>query len=118
MMTKQLMESLQTAAKSRQNVVYINNTAANGDDYQIKPYENLIIVTNSSTYTQNLFLPFVAESVGCTITIMVPDFGGGGTIADRDDSQSDWADLTNDADGEYCIVHNDGRGWKTLLTDM
>jgi len=117
-MNKQLMESLQVAAGNRNNVKYINNLTGDGSDYQIKPYENLVIVSNSSNYSQNLFLPHVGESVGCMITIMVPDFGGGGTIADRDDSQSDWADLTNDADNEYAVLYNDGRGWKQLLTDM
>ncbi len=117
-MTKQLMESLQVAAKGRNNVVYIRNTAENGDDYQIKPYETLIIVDNDASYTQNLFLPFVAESVGVTITILVPDFGGSSTLADRDDSVADWSDLTMNADNEYAIVFNNGRGWITLKTDM
>jgi hypothetical protein len=118
MLTKQLMESLQTAAKSRQNVVYLNNSAANGDDYQIKPYETLIIVTNTGSYTQNLFLPHVGESVGVTITVLVPDVGGGGTLADRDDSQADWSDLTMDGDNEYAILHNTGRGWISIASDM
>ena len=117
-MTKYNVEALQTAMKSRANVVYINNTAANGALYHIPPYVNLVIVTNSASYTQSLRLPSVAESVGLTLTIMFPDFGGGGTVSDNDDSLSDWSDLTNNADNEYCVLFNDGRGWKVLVTDM
>jgi hypothetical protein len=118
MLSKQLLESLQTAAKENANVKVINNTASNGDDYTIKPFETLVIVDNDASYTQNLFLPAVAESKGVTITIYVPDVGGGGTIADNDDSRSDWADLTMNADGEYAILYNTGAGWIKLASDM
>jgi hypothetical protein len=118
MLSKQLMESLQTAKKSKGDVVFLNNTAANGADYYIKPYESLIFVNNDGSYTQNIFLPAVGESVGAIITIVVPDFGGGGTIADQDDSLAGWTDLTNNADDEFAVVYNDGIGWKTLVTTM
>lgn len=118
MLSKQYLESLLTAAKSRSNVKYINNTAANGTTYRIKPYETLVIVDNDSSYTQSLYLPYVGESAGMILTIVFPDYGGGGTVADNDDSLSDWSDLTNNADNEYCVLYNDGRGWKVLVTDM
>ena len=86
MQTRQQLVGLQTARSNRKNVKVIRNTAANGADYTIKPYENVVVVYNSGSYTQNLFLPFVAESVGMHLTILVPDVGGGGTIADNDDS--------------------------------
>jgi hypothetical protein len=118
MLSEYLMRALQTAAKEGGNKVFINNTAANGDDYYIKPYETTVIVTNSASYTQSLFLPAVGESVGVIITIIVPDVGGGGTLADQDDSQADWADLTMNADNEYAILFNTGRGWIKLVSDM
>lgn len=118
MLSKQYMESLQTAMKGNDHVKVINNTASNGDDYYIKPYETVVIVDNDGSYTQDLYLPYVAESAGMILTIMVPDFGGGGTIYDNDDSQSDWSDLTMDADGEYCILFNTGKGWIKIASDM
>lgn len=118
MMNKQYAEALATAAKSKDNVKIIRNTAENGADYYIKPYEDTVIVYNSGAYTQNLFLPRVGESVGMVLSIVIPDFGGGGTIADNDDSIADWSDLTNDADNEYAILFNTGRGWISLASDM
>lgn len=117
-LAKQYLESLLTAHKSRDNVKVINNTAANGSDYLIKPYETLVIVDNDASWTQNLFLPHVGESIGMMLTIRVVDTGGGGTIADNDDSDSDWSDLTYNADNEYAVLLNTGRGWITLATDM
>jgi len=119
MVSKYMMEALQTAMKGNQHIKIINNTDANGDDYTIKPYETCVIVDNDSTYTQNLFLPYLAEvDEGHRISIRVTDFGGGGTIADNDESEADWSDLTYDADGEYAIIEKAGRSWITVKTDM
>lgn len=117
-LAKQYFESLQSAHKGLDNIKVINNTASNGDDYTIKPYETLVVVDNDGAYTQNLFLPFVGESIGMILTIRVVDTGGGGTIADHDDSDSDWSDLTYNADNEYAVLLNTGRGWISLATDM
>ena len=117
-MTKQYLESLLTGAKGNKNVKVINNTTVNGDDYHIKPYETLVIVNNTATYTQDLFLPYIGESVGMMLVIKVPDFGGGGTIYDNNDSDSDWTDLTMNADNEYAVLFNNGRSWCTILSDM
>ena len=119
MLDKQYMENLQMAMKGNDHVKVITNTASNGDDYYIKPFEISVIVINSGSYTQDLFLPSVAESKGMLLTINVPDFGGGGTIYDQNDSNAtDWTDLTMNADSEYAILYNTGLGWITLKTDM
>ena len=118
MMDQAYMQNLQQAMKSNSHIKVINNTAENGDDYRIKPFETLVIIDNDGSYTQDIFLPYVAESAGMILTILVPDFGGGGTIADNDDSQSDWSDLTMNADDEYAILMNTGRGWIKLVSDM
>jgi len=109
----------QQVAERGEGVTYINNTTGNGDDYYASPNERVIIVDNYSTYTQNIFLPAVGESIGQTLTISVPDFGGGVAIADQDDSQGTlWTDLASDADSEWCVLYNTGIGWVTLATDM
>lgn len=117
-MSLDYLQNLQQAQKSHDHIKIINNTADNGDDYTIKPYETLVVVNNDASYTQDLFLPFVAESAGMLLTILIPDFGGGGTIADNDDSQSDWSDLTYNADDEYAVLFNTGKGWIKLASDM
>lgn len=117
-MDKSYMESLQTAMKSKDHVKVINNTDSNGDDYTIKPYETLVIVNNSASYTQDLYLPYVAESKGMWLTIRVVASGGNGTIYDNDDSDADWSDLTMDNDNEYAILYNNGRGWIKIASDM
>jgi len=116
--SKQLMASLQVAAGCKKNVVYLNNTAANGADRQLKPYETLVFVTSGGSYTQQIYLPPVSESVGVTITIITPDTGGHTTISDLNDSGADWTDLVTDADNEYAVLFNDGQGWKVLVTDI
>ena len=109
----------QQVAERGEGVTYINNTTVAGDDYYASPNERVIIVDNDSTYTQNIFLPAVGESIGQILTILFPDFGGGGTVADQDDSQGTlWTDLSNDADNEFCVVYNTGVGWVTIATDM
>jgi len=118
MINTQYMNALQGARKGNEHVKVINNTTVAGDDYYIQPFETLIFVNNDSTYTQDLYLPRVGESVGMTLTIIVPDVGGGGTIYDNDDSLVTWADLTMNADSEYAVIHNTGQGWVTLITDM
>ena len=118
MINTQYMNALQGARKGNEHVKVINNTTVAGDDYYIQPFETLILVNNDSTYTQNLFLPRVGESVGMTLTIIFTDFGGGGTVADNNDSLNTWTDLTNDADGEFAVIHNNGLGWVTLITTM
>lgn len=117
-LTKQYLENLQTAQKGKDNIVHLNNTEETGDDYYIKPYETEIFVDNDSTYEQDIFLPFVGESVGMMITIRIVDAGGGGDICDQDDSLSDWSDLSYDADDEYAILYNDGSGWLKIASDM
>ena len=112
------MQYLQSARKENAHQKVINNTSVNGDDYTIQPFETLVFVNNDASWTQDLYLPRVAESVGMTLTIVVPDVGGGGTIYDHDDSLTTWADLTMDADAEYAVIHNTGLGWVTLITDM
>ena len=116
--SRQLMASLQVAAGNKANVVYLNNTAANGADRYLKPYETLVFVDNESSYTQQIYLPPVSESMGVTITIITVDTGGHTTISDRNDSGADWSDLTTDADNEYAVLFNDGQGWKVLVTDI
>jgi len=96
----------------------IRNTAANGDDYYMGVDESLVIIYNTSSYTQNVFLPPAAECPGKTVTILTPDAGGGGTIADLDDSLSTWTDLTNNADNEFAVIYSTGVGWVTLITTM
>ncbi len=118
MMSKQLMESLLTAGKSLNNIVHLNNTAANGDDKYLAPYETLVIIDNDASYTQNVYLPPVGESRGVIITMLCPDVGGGVNIYDRDDSSQDWSDTAFDADDEYAVFFCDGKGWKTLATDI
>ena len=59
----------QQVAERGEGVTYINNTTGNGDDYYASPNERVIIVDNDSTYTQNIFLPAVGESIGQTLTI-------------------------------------------------
>lgn len=118
MMSKQLRQLVESAISNGQDITVIRNTAANGDDYYIGPEENTIVVYNSAAYTQNLFLPAVGLTKGKIVTILFPDFGGGGTVADQDDSLVTWADLTNDADNEYCVNYNHGLGWVTLASDM
>lgn len=115
---RQLMASLQTAASNKNNVVYINNTAANGDDYYLKPYETLVFVDNDSSYTQQIYLAPVAESIGVIVTIITTDTGGHTSIDDRNDSGADTVDLATDADNEYGVFYNDGQGWKALVTDI
>ena len=116
--SRQLTAALQTAIGNKKNVVYLNNTAANGADRYIAPYETLIFVNNSASWTQQLYLPPVSESVGVIITIITPDTGGHTTISDRNDSGADWTDLVTDADNEYAVLYNDGQGWKVLVTDI
>ena len=117
MLTQYMMRAFQTAAKEKGNIKIIRNTAANGDDYYIKPYETTVLVYNSGSYTQNLFLPKIGECVGQIIYVGFPDFGGGGTLADQDDCE-EWSDLTNDADTEYGVFMNTGRTWATLISDL
>ena len=118
MLSRKQVANLQTSIGNRSAVKVIRNTAANGDAYHIKPYETTVVVINSASYTQSLYLPYVAETVGQTLTILFPDFGGGGVIYDNDDSFGNWSDLTNDADNEYAVLYNDGRGWTVLITDL
>lgn len=118
MMSKQLRQLVESAIANGQDITVIRNTTANGADYYIGPEENTIVIYNTSSYTQNVFLPAVGETKGKIVSIIVPDFGGGGTIADQDDSLTTWADLTNDADNEFAIVFNTGLGWVTLSSDM
>jgi len=118
MLDQAYMQNLQQAMKSNSHVKVINNTAANGDTYTIKPYETQVIVDNDSSYTQSLLLPAVAESAGMILTIAFPDYGGGGTIEDQDDSLVTWSTLTNNADGEYAVLYNDGKSWLVLVTNM
>jgi len=116
--SRQYMAALQTARGNGAHVVNLRNTAANGDDRQLKPYETLVFVHNGSSYTQQIYLPPVSESVGVTITIITPDTGGHTTISDLNDSGADWTDLVTDADNEYVVLFNDGQGWKSLVTDI
>ncbi len=107
-----------TASGNKNSTKIIRNASANGDDYYIKPFENVVIVYNSSSWTQDLFLPRVSEASGMHLHIVVPAFGGGGTIADNDDSQADWSDLTMNADNEYALLYCNGRSWLTVKSDM
>ena len=116
--SRQLMAGLQVAEGNKANVVHLRNTAANGDDRQLKPYETLVFVHNGGSYTQQIYLPPVSESVGVTITIITVDTGGHTTISDLNDSGADWSDLVTDADNEYAVLFNDGQGWKALVTDI
>ena len=116
--SRQLMAGLQVAKGNNKQVVYLNNTAANGADRYLEPYETLVFVDNDASYTQQIYLPPVSESVGVTITIITIDTGGHTTISDRNDSGADWSDQTTDADNEYGVYYNDGQGWKILVTDI
>jgi len=118
MLSKQLRQMIETAAANGEAVTYIRNTAANGADKYIGLEESVIVVYNTGSFTQNIFLPKAGSCLGKIITIIIPDFGGGGAIADQDDSLSTWADLTNNADGEYAVVMSTGVGWVTLVTSM
>lgn len=119
MISTQYLQSLMTAVKGKENVKVINNTSANGDDYYIKPYETTVIVNNSSSYTQDLFLPAVAESVGMLLYIAFPDAGGSNTLADQDDSYyPSWSDLTLDADGDDVLLYNTGLGWAVIFNGI
>lgn len=118
MLSREMIASLKTAAGNKNDVVYINNTAANGDDKYLKPYETLVIIDNDGAYTQQIYLPPVAESKGVIITIIAVDFGGGVTIDDMDDGAHDLVDLAMDADDEYVVLFNTGYGWINLATDI
>lgn len=110
--------SAKTAEGNKNSTKIIRNTAANGDDYYIKPFENVVVLYNSGSYTQDLFLPRVAEAKGMTLHILVPDFGGGGTIYDNSDTYGDWSDLTMNADNEYATLYCTGRQWIVVKSDM
>lgn len=106
------------AEENKTSTKIIRNVTANGDDYYIKPYENVVVLYNTASYTQDLFLPRVAEAKGMTLYIVVPDFGGGGTIYDNADTLADWSDLTMNADNEYATLYCTGRQWIVLKSDM
>ena len=107
------------AEGNRSNVKIIRNTEANGDAYQIKPYETVVIVYNTGSYTQALQLPAVAESKGMRLYIAFPDAGGTNAIADHDDSYyPSWTDLVPDADGDDVLLENTGRGWAVVFNGI
>lgn len=118
MLAKQVREKLEVAIQNGANVKIIRNTAANGDDYYIPDYVDLVVIWNGGSYTQSVYLPPVAGNKGRIISIVVADYGGGGTIADQDDSLATWTDLTNNADSEFAVIFNTGVGWATLVTTM
>ncbi|KKN73945.1 hypothetical protein LCGC14_0395100 [marine sediment metagenome] len=106
------------AEENKTSTKIIRNTGSNGDDYYIKPYENVVVVYNSASWTQDLFLPRVAEAKGMILHIVVPDYGGGGTIYDNGDTLADWSDLNMNADNEYATLRCTGRQWIVLKSDM
>ena len=119
MLTVQQLTNLQTAMKGKDNVKIITNTAENGDDYYIQPYETHVIVNNTASYTQDLFLPAVGESVGMLLYIVYVDAGGTNALADQDDSlMPSWSDLQPDADGDDVLLYNSGRGWAVIFNGI
>lgn len=103
-----------TASGNKTNVKIIRNVTVNGDDYTIKPYEKVVVVINTASYTQNLILPWVGESVGMHLHISIPDFGGGGTINDHDESSPAFSTLTYNGDGDFGHFYNNGLGWSVV----
>lgn len=113
-----------TASGNKNSTKIIRNESSSGDDYHIKPFENVVVVYNTSSYDQILYLPRVAEAKGMWLHIIFADAGGGtNAIRDNDDSfvgdgSTKWTDLVPNSDNEYAILKCDGRGWITVITNM
>jgi len=82
---------------------------------EVRPDQDLIVVTDAVSYTLKVIMPPAQEAAGRIISIRAEAVSAGGTIRPYDVDQSTALNDPLTTTGDYCYLYSDGYSWKVFI---